>query len=112
MDNEILREGTLVADAEYMTPASKDSVWYVRNEVEPIKVDVKKLLIPRLDVHIVTSISELDYSISTMTEDDIIIKEPFKLSDFNCDLILDEKLRRDNIDFDIGEYDEIDTEII
>ena len=47
-----------------------------------------------------------------MTEDDIMIKEPFKLSDFNRDLILDEMHRRDNIDFEIGEYDEIDTEVI
>eukprot|EP00957_Ditylum_brightwellii_P089475 6813348-Ditylum_brightwellii.AAC.1 len=62
-----------------------------------------------MDVDIVTSISELDYSMSTMTHEDVIQKEPFMLSVDDYDNILDEISRKEITDFELGDSDEIDT---
>ena len=98
VDNEILKAGSLVTDAEYMSPAMKDSLWYVKSGLEPVKVNMKKVLVSNIYVDIVTSTSELDYSMSTMTQEDVIQKEPFKLSADDYDNILDEISRRETID--------------
>eukprot|EP00957_Ditylum_brightwellii_P016958 1278825-Ditylum_brightwellii.AAC.1 len=65
VDKEILKAGSLVSDAEYMSPAMKDNV------------------------DIVTSTSDLDYSMSTVAQEHVIQKEPFKLSADDYDNILD-----------------------
>ena len=46
---------------------------------------------------------------STMTQEDVIQKEPFKLSINNYDNILDDISRRETIDFELGGSDEIKT---
>ncbi len=45
-ENDHFKAQTLLCDAEYMTPAMKDTLWYVRTEVETVKVDMKKVVIP------------------------------------------------------------------
>ena len=74
VDKEMLKAGSLVTDAEYMSPAMKDSLWYVKSGLESVKVNMNKVLVSNIDVDIVTSISELDYSMSTMTQEDVILK--------------------------------------
>eukprot|EP00957_Ditylum_brightwellii_P007450 563531-Ditylum_brightwellii.AAC.1 len=56
----MLKAGLHVPDTEYMSPAMKDSLSYVKSGLEPVK--------------------ELEYSTSTMTQEDVVQKEPFKLS--------------------------------
>jgi hypothetical protein len=109
VDNEILKAGSLVVDAEYMSPAMKESLWYVKSGLEPVKVNMNKVLVSNIDVDIVTSTSELDYSISTMTQEDVIQKEPFKLNVNDYDNILDEVSKGETIGFELGGSDEIDT---
>eukprot|EP00957_Ditylum_brightwellii_P190803 14525871-Ditylum_brightwellii.AAC.1 len=40
--NEILKAGSLVKDVEYMSPAVKESLWYVKYGLEPVKVNMNK----------------------------------------------------------------------
>ena len=107
--NKILKAGSLVTDAEYMSPAMKENVWYVKSGLESVKVSMNKVLVSNIDVDIVTSTSELDYSMSTMTQEDVIQKEPFKISVDDYDSELDEISRREIIDFELEGSDEIDT---
>eukprot|EP00957_Ditylum_brightwellii_P034245 2596919-Ditylum_brightwellii.AAC.1 len=67
------------------------------------------LRVSNIDVDVVLSTSELDCSMSTMTQEDVIQKEAFKLSVNDYDNILDEISRRATIDFELGGSDEIDT---
>eukprot|EP00957_Ditylum_brightwellii_P127917 9754963-Ditylum_brightwellii.AAC.1 len=92
-----------------MSPAMKDSLWYVKSGLESVKVNMNKILVSSIDVDIVKSTSELDFSMSTMTQEDVIQKEPFKLSFDDYDNILDEISRRGIIVFELGGSDEIDT---
>ena len=61
VDNEILKAGSLVIDAEYMSPAIKESLWYVKSGLESVKVNINKVLVSNIYIDIVTSTSELDY---------------------------------------------------
>eukprot|EP00957_Ditylum_brightwellii_P037323 2824721-Ditylum_brightwellii.AAC.1 len=62
-----------------------------------------------MDVDIVTSTPEVDYLMSTMTQEDVIQKELFKLSVNDYDNIVDEISRRETIDFEFGGSDEINA---
>eukprot|EP00957_Ditylum_brightwellii_P058393 4428044-Ditylum_brightwellii.AAC.1 len=42
VDKGMLKAGSLVSDAEYMSPAMKDSWWYVKSGLEPVKVNMNK----------------------------------------------------------------------
>eukprot|EP00957_Ditylum_brightwellii_P180311 13736100-Ditylum_brightwellii.AAC.1 len=42
VDKEILKAGSLVTDAECMSPAIKESLWYVKSWLEPVKVNMNK----------------------------------------------------------------------
>eukprot|EP00957_Ditylum_brightwellii_P120263 9175691-Ditylum_brightwellii.AAC.1 len=75
----MLKAGSLVTDAECISPAMKENMWYVKSGLEPVKDNMKKVLLSTLDVDIVTSASGLDYSKGTMTQEDVIQKEPLKL---------------------------------
>eukprot|EP00957_Ditylum_brightwellii_P175206 13338985-Ditylum_brightwellii.AAC.1 len=66
-----------------MSPAMKESLWYVKSGLEPVKVNMNK--------------------------EDVIQKEPLKLSVNDYDNILDEISRRETIDFELGSSVEIDT---
>eukprot|EP00957_Ditylum_brightwellii_P155527 11838559-Ditylum_brightwellii.AAC.1 len=79
----MLNAGSLVSDAECMSPAMKDSLWYVKSGLEPVKVNMEK--------------------------EDVIQKEPFKLSANDYSNILGEISRRESIDFDLGSSDEFHT---
>eukprot|EP00957_Ditylum_brightwellii_P113547 8657854-Ditylum_brightwellii.AAC.1 len=79
----MLKAESFVTDAEYMSPAMKDSLWCVKSGLEPVKVNMNK--------------------------EDVIQKEQFKLSVNDYDNILDEISRRETIDFELGGSDEIDT---
>ena len=109
VDNKILKAGSLVIDTEYTNPAVKESVWYVKSGLESVKVNINKVLVSNIYIDIVTSTSELDYSMSTMAQEDVIQKEPFQLRVNDYDNILDEISRRETIDFELGGSDEIDT---
>eukprot|EP00957_Ditylum_brightwellii_P094669 7209719-Ditylum_brightwellii.AAC.1 len=85
-----------------MSPAMKESVWYVKFGLESVKVNINKALVSNIDEDIVTSTSELDYLMSTMTQEDVIQKEPFKLGVNDYDNVLDEISRRETIDFELG----------
>eukprot|EP00957_Ditylum_brightwellii_P172871 13160575-Ditylum_brightwellii.AAC.1 len=39
---EMLKAGSLVTDAEYMSPLMKESLWYVKSGLEPVKVNMNK----------------------------------------------------------------------
>ena len=108
-DNEILKEGCLVSDAEYLTPAMKDSSWYINSKLDAVKVDMKKVIVPKLDVSIAKSSSDLDYTMSSMTQKEIDEKEPFKLSSEDYDAIMDEIHRRESVEFEVEEYSDIET---
>eukprot|EP00957_Ditylum_brightwellii_P166066 12643458-Ditylum_brightwellii.AAC.1 len=41
-DKEMLKAGSLVTDAEYMSPAMKDSLWYAKSGLEPVKLNMNK----------------------------------------------------------------------
>eukprot|EP00957_Ditylum_brightwellii_P033904 2569282-Ditylum_brightwellii.AAC.1 len=71
----MLKAGSLLTDAEYMSLAMKESLWYAKSGLEPVKVNMNKVLVSSTDVDIVTSTAELDYSRSTMTKEDVIQKE-------------------------------------
>eukprot|EP00957_Ditylum_brightwellii_P050810 3852587-Ditylum_brightwellii.AAC.1 len=58
VENTILKSGTLVSDANYMCSAMKDSMWHVKSGIKAVK--------------------ELDYSMSIITQEDVIEKEQFK----------------------------------
>eukprot|EP00957_Ditylum_brightwellii_P009800 739097-Ditylum_brightwellii.AAC.1 len=105
----MLKAGSLVSDAEYMNQAMKDSLHHLRSGIEPIKFNMNNIFVSNIDVDIVTSTSKLDYSMGTMTHEDVIQKEPFKLSVNDYDNILDKISRRETIDFKLGGSDEIDT---
>eukprot|EP00957_Ditylum_brightwellii_P195718 14911447-Ditylum_brightwellii.AAC.1 len=87
----------------------KDNMWYIKSGIEPVNINMEKLLISNLGVNIVTSISELEYSMSDMIQEGVIEKEPFKLSVDDYENILHEISRRESIDFEIGGSDEIKT---
>eukprot|EP00957_Ditylum_brightwellii_P114556 8734843-Ditylum_brightwellii.AAC.1 len=42
VDNEILKAGSLVTDAEYKSPAMKDSLWCVKSGLKSVKVNMNK----------------------------------------------------------------------
>eukprot|EP00957_Ditylum_brightwellii_P174326 13272264-Ditylum_brightwellii.AAC.1 len=42
VNNEVLTSGTLVSDAVYMRTAMKDSLWYAKAELDPVKVNMEK----------------------------------------------------------------------
>eukprot|EP00957_Ditylum_brightwellii_P206106 15346847-Ditylum_brightwellii.AAC.1 len=42
VDKKILKAGYLVTDAEFMSPAMKESLWYVKSGLEPVKVNMNK----------------------------------------------------------------------
>eukprot|EP00957_Ditylum_brightwellii_P122966 9375624-Ditylum_brightwellii.AAC.1 len=107
VDKEISKARSLVIDAEYMSPVMKESLWYVKSGLGPVTCYMIKALVSNIDVDIVTSTSEMDYSISTMTQEDVIQKETFKLSVDDYDIILDEISRKETIDFELGGSDEI-----
>ena len=77
VDKETLKAGFLVTDAECMSLAMKESLRYVKSGLKPVKVNMNKVLVSNIDVDIVTCTSELDYSMSTMTQEDVIQQEPF-----------------------------------
>eukprot|EP00957_Ditylum_brightwellii_P073736 5603758-Ditylum_brightwellii.AAC.1 len=87
----------------------KESLWYVKSGLEPVKNSMNKALVSNIDSDIDTSTPELDYSMSTMTQEDVMRKEPFKLSVNGYDYILDEISKRETIDFELGGSDEIDA---
>eukprot|EP00957_Ditylum_brightwellii_P098591 7510287-Ditylum_brightwellii.AAC.1 len=80
VDNELMKSGTLVSDAEYMSPAMKYSKWYVKLGIETVIVSMENVLVSNLDVNIVTSTLELDYFMKSVTQEDVTEKEPFRLS--------------------------------
>ena len=84
-----------------MTQAMKDSLWYINSRLDSIKVDMKKVLLPNLEVSIAKLSSDLDYSMSNMTQKDIDEKEPFKLSSRDYEAIMEEKHRRESVHFEI-----------
>eukprot|EP00957_Ditylum_brightwellii_P209595 15362401-Ditylum_brightwellii.AAC.1 len=42
VDKETLKAGSLVTDAEYMSLAMKDSLWYVKSGLELVKINMNK----------------------------------------------------------------------
>eukprot|EP00957_Ditylum_brightwellii_P016450 1237022-Ditylum_brightwellii.AAC.1 len=101
--------GSLVINEEYMRPATKDSLWYNNSGQEPVKVNMNEALASNIDVGIVISTSELDYSMSTMSQEDVIQRAQFKLCVDDYKNILNEISRRETIDAELGGSDEIDT---
>eukprot|EP00957_Ditylum_brightwellii_P181889 13857361-Ditylum_brightwellii.AAC.1 len=85
----------------------KDSLWYAKPGLELVKVNMNKALVSNIDVDIVTPTSELDYSMSNMTKEDVIQKQPFSRSIDDYDNVLDEISRREAIDFELGNRNEI-----
>eukprot|EP00957_Ditylum_brightwellii_P091249 6947210-Ditylum_brightwellii.AAC.1 len=65
----MLKAGSLVLDAEYMSLAMKNCLWHAKSGLEPVKLNMNKALVSNIDVDIGTSTSELDYSMSTMTQE-------------------------------------------
>eukprot|EP00957_Ditylum_brightwellii_P201139 15324217-Ditylum_brightwellii.AAC.1 len=107
VDNELLKSGTLAFDAEYMSPVMKDSMWYVKSGIESVKVNMERVFVSSCDVDIVASTSDLYYSMSNMTQKDVIEKEPFELGVNDYKNILCEISRRESIDLETGCSDEI-----
>ena len=87
----------------------KDSSWYINSKLDAVKVDMKKVLVPKLDVSIAKSSSDLDYTMSSMTQKEIDEKEPFKLSSEDYDAIMDEIHRRESVEFEVEDYSDIET---
>jgi hypothetical protein len=114
VNDELLKSGTLVCDAEYQSQAQPGSLWYVRssNETQPIKLQVSKILITDLSVDIIDGVSQLDRSMRSMTQEEVSARKPFKLSSYDYDRIIDEISRREEIDYEIGSDDEIETDEI
>jgi len=109
--NELLSAGSLVCDAVYYQPARENSSWYILSEHEPLKVNMRKVLVPNLSATIITSVSELRGALR-MNDDEIRRLEPFQLSQLDYDAIKDEITRRNSVEFEIGEDDEIDNSYI
>eukprot|EP00957_Ditylum_brightwellii_P065574 4973734-Ditylum_brightwellii.AAC.1 len=42
VDKEILKAGSIATDAEYMSPAMKESLCHVQSGLEPVKVNMNK----------------------------------------------------------------------
>ena len=103
VDNNLSKEGSLVCKAEYMSPAQKGSLWYLIPKKGAIStvVDMGKVLIARLSVSVITSISQLDRSISNLTSSDIIERKPIKLCKLDYDDIVEEISRREVIEYGI-----------
>jgi hypothetical protein len=80
LDNELIKEGSLVCEVEYMSPAQEGSLWYLIPKEGTIStvVDMGKVLIARLSVSVITSESQLDRSMSNLTLSNIIERKPFK----------------------------------
>ena len=66
---------------------------------------------PNLLATIITSVSDLRGALR-MTDDELQRLEPFKLSQLDYDAIKDEITRRNSVEFEIGEDDEIDNSYI
>ena len=79
VDNEVLTGGSIVCDAVYYEPARENSLWYINSEHDPLKVNMRKILVPKLSAAIITSVSDLGGDLR-MTDDDVQRLEPFKLS--------------------------------
>ena len=80
VDNDLIKEGSLVCEAEYMSPAQKGLLWYMIPKEGTIStvVDMGKVLIAMLSVSVITSTSQLDRSMSNLTLSNIIERKPFK----------------------------------
>ena len=87
-----------------MSPAHRGSLWYLIPKEGTIStvVDMGKVLITRLSVSVITSISQLDRSMSNLTLSDIIDRKPFKLCQSDYDAIMEEISRREVIEYGIG----------
>ena len=106
--NELLSAGSLVCDAVYYEPARGNSSWYVKSDLSPLKVNMRKVLVPNLSATIITSVTDLRGALR-MTNVELQRLQPFKLSQLDNDTILDEISRRKSVEFEIGEDDEIDN---
>jgi len=86
-----------------MSPAHRGSLWYLIPKEGTIStvVDMGKVLIARLSVSVITSISQLDRSMSNLTSSNIIERKPFKLCKLDYDDIMEEMSRREVIKCDI-----------
>eukprot|EP00957_Ditylum_brightwellii_P001165 91689-Ditylum_brightwellii.AAC.1 len=109
VDNELLKSGTLVSNAEYTSPGMKGSMWYVKSGIGSVKINMEKQLVSNFDVDIVTSTLKLDYSMSNISQEDAIEKETFTLSVDDYENTLHEISRRESIGFEIGGSNEIET---
>ena len=115
---DIINCGTLVCDAKYCSPAQINSRWYVHlsDEGNETTIQVSKILTTQLSVEVVSDTSHLDRSVKTITQSELSIKKPFKLSDFDYDCIRDKQQRREDIEYEMENMncsdDEIETEEI
>ena len=112
VDNDLIKEGSLVCEAEYMSPAQEGSLWYLIPKEGTIStaVDMGKVLIARLSVSVITSISQLDRSVNNLTLSNIIERKPFKLCGLDYDDIMEEISRKEVIEYDIDADNEEDFE--
>jgi hypothetical protein len=111
VNGDCISSGELVCDAEYLSPAQLGSLWYVTPDEDtmPIVVEMSKVLVCNLAVNIVTELSDLDNCVSTLSADDLLVKQPFKLSDHDLNSILDEIRRREAMEYEIGDEDIIES---
>ena len=77
VNDEIIESGSLACAAHYMSPALKKSRWYLGPESGVLRTLVKmnNVLVPTLNVKIVTNRSHLSKSVKTLLNNEVEKKE-------------------------------------
>jgi hypothetical protein len=114
VNGDRISSGTLVCDAEYLSPAFKGSNWYVTpiGNIVSVVVEMSKVLISNIDVELATERSQLDRNLKVLTSSEILSKKPFRLSDNDRKNIIDEIRRREAMEYVVGDYDINETDAI
>ena len=103
VNSETIEAGSLVCSAHYMSPARGKSKWYLGPEKGVLRTLIKmtNVLVPKLNVSVVTSRAQLGYSMKTLSEHDIKTRKPFKLTDDDYDAIMEEQNRRSSMEYTV-----------
>ena len=86
-----------------MSPARGKSKWYLGPEKGVLRTLIKmtNVLVPKLNVSVVTNRAQLGYSMKTLSEHDIKTRKPFKLTDDDYDAIMEEQNRRSSMEYTV-----------
>ena len=110
VDKDILPSGSMACKAEFFSPAREKSRWYLRPPEGQMMtiVAMRNILVPDLKVHIITHRHQLDMNMRTLSDNEILHREPFFLSENKYSLIKEIQERRSGMEYDIINEDDID----